>query len=197
VNEDGAAGRTVNATTTDGYERRRRGRLVVVVVVLLLLLGVVTVFVLGIGRDRGASPIAAADALVAIPVYDASTDAAAADAASIDAKDEALDAGRRKRDGGAPVDAPAAARPVDAAASSAPVIDAAPKVTGTGFLTCTADPFANVAIDGEDWGATPFFKKKIDAGRHEIVLTNPASGAIVKRTTIDVAPGQSITVHVP
>jgi eukaryotic-like serine/threonine-protein kinase len=176
------------ASTTDVFERRRRGRVLAVIIVLLLLVGALAVFVLGIGRERSASPIdamvvAPVDALV-VPVYDA----AAIDAVMVDASDE-RDAGRsKKRDAGAPI---------DAAPASTPPIDAAPKVTGTGFLTCTADPFANVSIDGGDWGPTPFFKKPIDAGRHQIVFTSPQNGAIVKRTTIDIAPGQSVTVRVP
>jgi hypothetical protein len=169
-----------------------RGRVVVAIVILLLLVGLVAVLVMGIGRDHGTASIDAAvreaDALVAIPIPDAGDDAASVDAPSVDASDE-IDAGRaKKRDGGAPT---------DAAASTAPVIDAAAKSAGTGFLTCTADPFANVSIDGADWGVTPFFKKTIGAGRHEIVFTNPASGAIVKRTTVDIPAGQAVTVHVP
>jgi len=163
------------------------------------------VLLLGIGRDRAASPTDAAtsdasetaDALVVLPISDASD----VDGQIVDASDDERDAGRgKKRDAGAPIDASArpidaaAARPVDAAVAATP-IDAA--VTGTGFLTCTADPYALVTVDGEDYGSTPFFKRAIAAGKHEVVFTKPVGGAVVKRRVVEILPGKTVTVTAP
>jgi serine/threonine-protein kinase len=71
---------------------------------------------------------------------------------------------------------------------------AAPTATGTGFLTCTSKPFANVSIDGVDAGTTPFFKRKLAAGRHRVVFTSPQTGEVVLDRTIDLAPGQTRVV---
>jgi serine/threonine-protein kinase len=184
-----------NAATIESFRPRRdRGRVVVVLATLLLLGLLAALLLLGVGRDRGvtassdASTLdASADAMVVLPISDAApADAAIADAAPTDASIE-LDAGRSKRrDAGA----------IDAAPAATPPIDAA-KPAGTGFLTCTSEPYALVTVDGEDWGATPFFKKTIAAGPHEVVLRSPVGGAIVKRKRVDVAVGQTVTVTAP
>ncbi len=193
----GAARATGGVVATTSVVPRRRTGGLVLVVALLLSGALAAALLVGRGCDRGvgggdAAPVAvdaiAVDAVVAIPA-----DAAPADAARPDPHD----GGRppHRRDAGPSADAAAAARPVDAAPSAA--LDAAPAPTGTGFLTCTADPYALVSVDGEDHGSTPFFKKKIAAGRHEVVFTSPVGGAVVKRQVIDVGPGKSVTVTAP
>jgi eukaryotic-like serine/threonine-protein kinase len=73
--------------------------------------------------------------------------------------------------------------------------DAAPAAaTGTGYLTCTSKPFATVSIDGVDAGTTPFFKRKVSAGRHRVVFTSPQTGEVVLDRMIEVAPGQTRVV---
>lgn len=68
---------------------------------------------------------------------------------------------------------------------------AMPPVTpkGFGLVSITADPFANVRIDGKAAGNTPIFNLRLPAGTHEIVLVNPATGAVLLRRTFDLAIG--------
>jgi hypothetical protein len=60
---------------------------------------------------------------------------------------------------------------------------------GVAYLTVAADPFALVRIDGVEVGTTPIFRREIAAGRHEVVLASPDSGAVRLRRTIDLAAG--------
>ncbi len=209
---EGGAGTTTRGGAIDGTTDivvgpRRRGAVVIVLVVLGLL-GVLAALLLLGGRGDGARQVADAsevvvpvDALVAVPVDAAAGDADVppADAAFEDDRDGGR--GPRRRDAGSasPIDAGPTVRTIDAAVAALPPDDAAvAAVTGTGFLTCTADPFALVSVDGEDYGTTPFFKRKIAAGKHEVVFTSPAAnGAVVKRKTVDIKPGQTVTVTAP
>jgi hypothetical protein len=203
VTGDGARG-TVSTTDAFGPSRGRRW----LVLAVLLLLGVLAaVLVLGVGRDRGEARAsdagladASVDAMIVVPTSDAAIDdAALADSMGDATDDDPRDAGRTKRRDAGVIDARASdasvVRPVDAAPAATP-IDAG-KPTGTGFITCTAKPFATVTVDGEDWGSTPFFRKEIAAGDHEVVFTDPVDGAVVKRKRITIAPGQTVTVSAP
>ncbi len=61
-----------------------------------------------------------------------------------------------------------------------------PSAVGFGYLTVAADPFALVRIDGKEVGSTPIFGRKLPVGKHRIVLTDPETGRIRLRRTIDI-----------
>lgn len=138
--------------------------------------------------DRPAAPLAAApppDAGLALAV---SPDAAIARApvdAAIAAAAPPIDAAprtaRRPRD-----PSPGPPAPPDAAVTAPK--PPPPASTEPAFVTVAADPFALVRIDGREVGTTPIFRLSIPAGRHEVVLISPDSGAVRLRKTIDLAP---------
>ncbi|HUQ03174.1 MAG TPA: serine/threonine-protein kinase [Kofleriaceae bacterium] len=198
--------RTAGTDAARRADGPRRGRGWIVLAVLLLLGALAAVLVLGIAPDGGdaratdaGSADANVDAVIVVPTSDAAIDDAAIDDANDAGDDDPRDAGRSKRRDAGTIDAritdAGVVRPVDAA-PAATLIDAATP-TGTGFLTCTADPYALVTVDGVDLGSTPFFRKPIAAGGHEVVLTSPVGGAVVKRARITIAPGQTVTVSAP
>jgi hypothetical protein len=88
---------------------------------------------------------------------------------------------------------PAAPAPV-AAAPAEPSAQPAPR--GTATITIAATPFATIKIDGAVLTTTPVFDHPIAAGRHEIVLLDPATGAERLRRTIDLAPGGHQTLRI-
>lgn len=84
-------------------------------------------------------------------------------------------------------------RPDAAVAATVPTPTPTPKPTPPvkaepAFVTIAADPFALVRIDGTEVGTTPIFRRRIPAGRHEIVLISPDSGTVRLRKIIDLAP---------
>ncbi|HRC59230.1 MAG TPA: PEGA domain-containing protein, partial [Kofleriaceae bacterium] len=66
-----------------------------------------------------------------------------------------------------------------------------------GKLRITAEPYANVIIDGRQLGPTPILGRVLPAGRHEVILVDPVTGAIRLRRTVDVGAGQVVSVSVP
>jgi serine/threonine-protein kinase len=82
---------------------------------------------------------------------------------------------------------PPAARP--------PVEDKDP---GTITVTVLSGSYADVAIDGKPVpGGTPIYRMAIDAGQHEVVLTDPASGKVRYRKTVTVEPAKLSKVNAP
>jgi len=128
------------------------------------------------------------DAAIATATVDASLSPDAAP--SVDAGRRRVDRDRkRRRDAGTRM----AVRP-DARSRTA---DAAPAVTGTGFITMVADPFASVRIDGVEKRSTPIFNMVVPAGRHVIELVSPESGRVRVRKVINVKPNQRYRVEAP
>jgi eukaryotic-like serine/threonine-protein kinase len=82
----------------------------------------------------------------------------------------------------------------DARPKPPPPPDAAARATAAGvaFLTCTAKPYANVSIDGKDYGPTPFFGKRVSAGKHHVVFTSAKTGGVVLDRWVDFAAGETV-----
>ncbi|MDX2015648.1 MAG: serine/threonine-protein kinase [Myxococcaceae bacterium] len=59
-----------------------------------------------------------------------------------------------------------------------------------GFLTLETEPWTKVAVDGEPLGSTPLFKKRLPAGRHQLVLVNEGANVNEKRT-VTIAPSET------
>jgi hypothetical protein len=82
---------------------------------------------------------------------------------------------------------------------AATVIDAAPAVTGTGFLIVKhkkGGSYLKVTVDGRPIGPTPIITKpkELPAGPHVVELIAPATGEVVTRETITVEPGKTVEV---
>lgn len=170
----------------DGLDLPPRRRLAPLVIVLLVLLAGGTAAVMALrGHD---APV----------VHDAQL----ADAALV------IDAGRPDA---APPDAappPAdAAVPVDAAVHHRVVVhvDAAPPKridaaiaavpVGSGFITIRfkGGIYKNITLDGASI-TPPVFKKKLAAGPHEVVFTDPATGTVTDQQQVTVHDGESVSV---
>lgn len=74
---------------------------------------------------------------------------------------------------------------------------AATAPTTYGFVRVTAEPFANVRIDGVLVGPTPLMRHSLPVGSHEIELLSPDSGALLRRETIRITAERLVTVHTP
>lgn len=72
-----------------------------------------------------------------------------------------------------------------------------PVTGGFGWLTVGATPFALVRIDGADAGATPFFRKKLPAGVHEIELLSPDTGEVRLKKKIRLGPEEHEQIKIP
>jgi serine/threonine-protein kinase len=59
-----------------------------------------------------------------------------------------------------------------------------------GFLSLETDPWTKVSVDGEPLGSTPLFKKRLTAGRHQLVLVNEAANVNEKRF-VDIASNET------
>ncbi|MCU0694946.1 MAG: protein kinase [Myxococcaceae bacterium] len=59
-----------------------------------------------------------------------------------------------------------------------------------GFLTLETEPWTKVAVDGEPLGSTPLFKKRLPAGRHQLVLVNEGANVNEQRS-ITIAPNET------
>lgn len=75
--------------------------------------------------------------------------------------------------------------------------DAAPAAGGTGSIRVLAEPYANVMIDDVPYGPTPILSRKLPAGRHELRLVDPVTGAVRLRRTIEVVAGKQLVVSLP
>jgi len=70
-----------------------------------------------------------------------------------------------------PTSAPSAPKtPVAATPAPTPAPAAVPASTGTGFLTVSATPRAQVIVDGQPGGWVPQFRLSLSAGSHTITL---------------------------
>src|SRR5690606_36672340 len=67
------------------------------------------------------------------------------------------------------------AAPEGSRAAEAPPAEPA---RGSGYVTAAANPFALVRNNGKEVGTTPILRHRLPAGRHEIVLASPDSGAV-------------------
>ena len=70
------------------------------------------------------------------------------------------------------------------------------EVSGFGFVTIGAQPYALVRIDGAEAGVTPLLKRRLSAGSHEIELVSPDNGEVrlKKRVTLEADEHQRITI---
>lgn len=64
----------------------------------------------------------------------------------------------------------------------------------TGFLSVNSVPWTNVTLNGKTMGTTPIINRKIPAGKHVVLLTNPVRN-LSKRVEIQVAPGEKIRIR--
>lgn len=104
----------------------------------------------------------------------------------------------RERPGRDARPAPRDARPATPdAAVLAPPRDAAPAAGGAGSIRVLAEPYANVMIDDVPYGPTPILSRKLPAGRHELRLVDPVTGAVRLRRTIEVVAGKQLVVSLP
>jgi serine/threonine-protein kinase len=69
------------------------------------------------------------------------------------------------------------------------------KTQPPGFLSVNAHPWAVVQLDGQRLGETPIVKRSVRAGRHVLLLSNPARGVEVRRV-ITVQPNEDARVSV-
>ncbi len=80
----------------------------------------------------------------------------------------------------------------------APPTELAVKPAGFGFIVVTAEPFANVSLDGAGLGPTPIMPpRKVPAGPHTIVLTSPKDGSVLLTRAITLTDGQTIRIKSP
>lgn len=68
---------------------------------------------------------------------------------------------------------------------------------GIGYLKVTAHPFAYVSIDGGTAVSTPILKSALEAGSHNVVLTDPSSGNRLLERTVTIVADQLTTVSLP
>ena len=178
----------------------------VAIAAVLVLVGGIGVGGYMMTRDRNKPVAAVVDAAPTVPV--APIDARGADdallpvpvmvdaplAPIVDAPGPAVDARR-----GTTVRKPDAApnRPPPPKPDAAPT-DLAVKPAGFGFIVVTAEPFANVTLDGAGLGPTPIMPaRKVPAGSHTIVLTSPTDGSVLMSKTITIIDGQTIRLKAP
>lgn len=138
------------------------------------------------GEPPDAAPRAPADAAPRAP----------ADAAPVDAGRDARvrPAVRDARERPPLRDARSPSR--DAAERVAPPIDAA-AAGPPGSIRVLAEPYANVIIDDVPYGPTPILSRKLAAGRHELRLVDPVTGAVRLRRTIEVVSGKQLIISLP
>jgi Domain of unknown function (DUF4388)/PEGA domain len=75
--------------------------------------------------------------------------------------------------------------------SPGPAAEPVPRAVGSGHLLVVVDPWALVAIDGADVGETPLTEIPLDAGSHDVVLSNPNVVGVI-RDRVTVVAGQTI-----
>ncbi len=110
-----------------------------------------------------------------------------------DAPDPLVDARR-----GSTVRKPDAAPSRPQLKPDAPPTELAVKPSGFGFIIVTAEPFANVTLDGAGLGPTPIMPpRKVPAGPHTIVLMSPTDGSILLTRAITLTDGQTIRIKAP
>ncbi|MCP3138306.1 protein kinase domain-containing protein [Pyxidicoccus xibeiensis] len=68
-------------------------------------------------------------------------------------------------------------------------------LSGTGFLTVDARPWAVISVDGREVDRTPLARYPLPAGRHSVVFHNPVLGRTEQRT-VHIEPGGVVTLRV-
>lgn len=158
------------------------------------------------GADGGGADAAVLVVRAAADAGDAAPDAAPPDAAVpelADARSERLTARdarerpttRDARERPTTRDARGPAR--DAAELAAPPADATVAAGPPGTIRVLAEPYANVLIDDVPYGPTPILSRKLAAGRHELRLVDPVSGAVRLRRTIEIVAGKQLVISLP
>jgi serine/threonine protein kinase len=66
----------------------------------------------------------------------------------------------------------------------------APGPAEPGFLTLETEPWTKVSVDGEPLGSTPLFKKRLPAGKHQLVLVNEGANVNEKRV-VTISPNET------
>jgi hypothetical protein len=62
-------------------------------------------------------------------------------------------------------------------------------VAAPGTLSLAAQPWMNVALDGEPLGQTPIVKLEVKAGRHKVAMSNPQFG-LSRTLELEIKPGE-------
>ncbi|MFZ9889726.1 MAG: PEGA domain-containing protein, partial [Myxococcota bacterium] len=60
-----------------------------------------------------------------------------------------------------------------------------------GYLTLRTTPWTKVTIDGEPYGTTPVFRRRLDPGTHDVLLENEEHGLKVRRK-VQIKSGQNL-----
>jgi hypothetical protein len=177
----------------------RRARAPLLVLLLVLLGGGGLAFWLAT-RDRTTTTTATATATDAatvtatVTVTDAAT-ATATDAATATATDAATATATTAPDARTRITRPDTRPDRPPPTTDARTATATTPATGTAYLSVVANPFANVHVDGKNYGLTPFWDKKVPAGKRHIVLTSGGdSDKVVYDKIVELAPGQKITI---
>jgi serine/threonine-protein kinase len=63
-----------------------------------------------------------------------------------------------------------------------------------GLLQFRVSPWAEVSVDGKVVGTTPFKPVRLEAGDHQVILSNPSFMPLHKKVTI--LPGQTLMLEV-
>lgn len=98
------------------------------------------------------------------------------------------------RDAGAIVGGAPPPRPIPEEPSPG---ESSPADQPPGKLRVTAEPYANVLVDGKLVGPTPMLGHKLPAGKHTVVLVDPASGEVRLRKTVTISSGELMRVEAP
>ncbi len=181
------------STSSIARELRSRGRAAAWVAAVLVLAAALGAVLLLAGRadpasssshDVDAGPVAATsppvDAIVIEP----------ADAAAVVGAHTAADAGVRavEPDRATRARGNALRPPIDGGSPHAARADAG--TAASGYITVAAEPYALVRIDGEDIGSTPIFRRPLPAGRHDVQLLYPDSGAVRHSRPVTIESGK-------
>jgi serine/threonine-protein kinase len=89
---------------------------------------------------------------------------------------------------------PEPAAPTPSAPPAAQVAAASPPPEAGGGLRIVVEPWAEVSVDGHPMGQTPLNRLALAAGRHDVLLTNPAYEPVQRKVTI--RPGETLRLYV-
>ena len=93
--------------------------------------------------------------------------------------------------------APSLSTPTSSAPSPVATATSAPEVSapsGPGLLRLVVRPWADIVIDGRPAGQTPLPPLSLTAGRHTVVLTNPAYAPIERQ--VEMRAGETLTLRI-
>jgi hypothetical protein len=71
-----------------------------------------------------------------------------------------------------------------------------PVVTSTepGFISISTEPWTKVSVDGDPWGSTPIFKKKLTVGKHTVVMESESGKTLTR--SVEIKSGEVTKLNV-